>query len=155
MQRTQTAVRRTFTVEDPIEHAFDVFTNGFDRWWPRGHHLGEADLDVAVIEPFAGGRWYERGADGSECEWGEVVAWEPPARVELTWTITPAWTATTDPRRASTVEVRFFPESATSTRVEFEHRDFERLGDGWESMRDGVSSGWPSILDAFVAEVAS
>ena len=76
-------VRKSVRVAAPQERAFEVFTAGIGRWWPKSHHIGAADLDTFVIEPRAGGRWYERGVDGSECEVGKVLAWEPPARLVL------------------------------------------------------------------------
>jgi hypothetical protein len=45
--------------------AFRVFAEGRTTWWPAEHHIGSADLAEAVIEGRVGGRWYERGVDGS------------------------------------------------------------------------------------------
>src|SRR5206468_12288295 len=73
-------VRKTIFVNAPQAHAFDVFTSGIGRWWPKTHSISEADLDRPVIEPHTGGRWYELGVDGSECEGGQVPAWDPPGR---------------------------------------------------------------------------
>src|SRR5438105_11161192 len=70
---TGTSVRKTLTVNAPIERAFDVFTNGFGTWWPPTHHIAEVDMADAILEPRVGGRWYERGIDGSECDWGSVL----------------------------------------------------------------------------------
>ena len=78
------SVNKEIVVQAP-ERAFRVFTENFDRWWPRSHHIGKADMKAAIMEPRTNGRWYERGVDGSECEWGYVIAWEPPHRVVLAW----------------------------------------------------------------------
>jgi uncharacterized protein YndB with AHSA1/START domain len=88
---TPAPVRRSVRVAAPQERAFKVFTAGVGRWWPRSHHIGASDLDTVVIEPKAGGRWYERGVDGAECEHGKVLVWEPPARLVLAWQISTDW----------------------------------------------------------------
>jgi len=77
----------TVTVAVPVERAFRVFTDSFGTWWPPEYHIGQADMAAAILEPRAGGRWYEQGVDGSECDWGRVRAWEPPHRLVVTWQI--------------------------------------------------------------------
>lgn len=77
----------TATVNLPVSHAFEFFTGFMNRWWPNEYHIGQADMVDTVLEPRVGGRWYERGADGSECDWGRVLVWEPPHRLVLTWQI--------------------------------------------------------------------
>ena len=109
-------VRKTITVNAPQAHAFDVFANRFDAWWPRDHHIGKTAMAKAVIEPRAGGRWYERDEDGAECEWGRVLAWEPPNRLVLSWTINGKFQV--DNTVESEVEVQFIAESEARTRVE-------------------------------------
>jgi hypothetical protein len=138
-------VGHTLTVEAPIERAFAVFTEGFGGWWPASHHLGESELVDAIIEPRAGGRWYERNADGSECDWGHVIAWEPPRRVLLAWQLDADWRF--DPDLVTEVEVRFEADGER-TRVAFEHRHLERMGARAEEVRRSVDSpeGWRGIL---------
>ena len=142
-------VRKTLTVRASPETAFRVFTEGFDRWWPRSHHIGKAELKTAIIEPRAGGRWYEVGVDGSECEWGDVLAWEPPTRLLLAWRLNAQWEY--DPDLLTEVEVRFSATGDGQTQVDFEHRGFERMGAGGEAARTGVDSpsGWGAILAEF------
>lgn len=150
-------VSRSVVVEVPQERAFDVFTAGFSTWWPlASHHIGQADAAEAVIEPRAGGRWFERGVDGSECDWGRVLEWEPPARIRLAWMLGPAWAYDPDEEHATLVEVTFVAESATSTRVELTHGGFERMPGG-QAIREGVSAegGWGSLLELYAAEVRS
>jgi uncharacterized protein YndB with AHSA1/START domain len=155
MTQTLTPVRHTVTVPLSIERAFSLFTDGFDAWWPRGHKIGDADLAQAVLEPRAGGRWYERDADGAECDWGTVLVFEPPHRLVITWQIDSQWRFDPDPAHASEVEVRF-TEEAGHTRVDLEHRNIERHGGNIEELRQAVSSqgGWPGIL-ALYAKSAS
>jgi uncharacterized protein YndB with AHSA1/START domain len=148
-------VRRSITVRAPIDRAFAVFTDGLDRWWPREHHIGDPDLAEAVLEPRAGGRWYERGVDGSECEWGTVLAWEPPHRLVLSWQIGADWRYDPDASHASEIEARFIAEGPEQTRVEFEHRAFERHGAGGEKIAAAVGSpeGWDGTLENFAKAV--
>jgi uncharacterized protein YndB with AHSA1/START domain len=155
---TQTipAVRRTIKVDAPLERAFRVFTESFNSWWPPEHHIGKADYAEGVLEPREGGRWFERGTDGSECEWGRVLAWEPPHRLVLTWQINGEWQYDPDPARASEVEVRFTADGSGQTLVELEHRLLERLVGG-QAVHDGVGGegGWNGTLERFAKAVAS
>ena len=116
-------VRKTLQVKASQARAFEVFTAGFARWWPASHSIGKSPLKDAIMEPQVGGRWYERGEDGSECDWGRVLAWEPPARLVLSWQLSAQWKF--DPDLRTEVEVRFIPEGDRLTRVEFEHRGLE------------------------------
>jgi uncharacterized protein YndB with AHSA1/START domain len=143
------AVRKELVVEAPQERAFRVFTEGIHRWWPKGHHIGKAELQEAVLEPRAGGRWYERGVDGSECLWGKVLVYEPPRRLVLAWQINAQWQY--DETFSTEVEVRFTSEGPKRTRVELEHRDLERFGAQQEEIRKAFESGggWTGILAEF------
>ena len=150
---TVAPVRKSVRVNAAAARAFEVFTQGLGRWWPPSHHIGTAPLKEAVMEPRVGGRWYERGEDGSECDWGKVLVWEPPHRVMLSWEIDASFK-----RNASTsseVEIRFIPESASVTVVELEHRNIERLGANAEDFRNKVDApnGWTGILQIYVAAV--
>ena len=149
-----TSVRTEITVEAPLERAFQVFTEQFDRIKPREHNMLGADIAETVFEPRVGGHIYDRGVDGRECRWARVLAYEPPERVVFSWDIGPAWQLETDPDRASEVEVRFLAAGPDRTRVELEHRHIDRHGDGWEGLREGVDSGdgWPLYLQRY-AEV--
>jgi uncharacterized protein YndB with AHSA1/START domain len=145
---TGLVVRRTVTVDAPAERAFEVFTTGFDRWWPRQHHIGQVEMAEAILEPKAGGRWYERGVDGSECEWGEVIVWEPPLHVALRWHLGVGFGYEPDPEKSSRVDVRFRAEGPGRTLVELVHSEIERHGAGAEALRTAVGSegGWELIL---------
>jgi uncharacterized protein YndB with AHSA1/START domain len=155
-QATDTAIRTSIVVAAPIERAFSVFTEDIDSWWDPDHHLIEAELAEMVFEPRVGGHVYDRGVDGSECRWARVLAYEPPDRFVISWDINLQWELETDLARTSEVEVRFIAEDARSTRVELEHRNLDRHGEGWEDMRDAVASpnGWPAGLRRFSERVA-
>jgi uncharacterized protein YndB with AHSA1/START domain len=148
-------VRKSIRVGAPRERAFEVFTARIGNWWPKSHHIGAADLDTVMIEPRAGGRWYERGVDGSECDVGKVLVWEPPARLVLAWQIAPNWKF--DPDLITEVEVKFIAEGAEATRVELEHRNLERLGSDKpaDTMRQQIDSpnGWGGLLALFAKQV--
>ena len=151
MQAEQTSIRTSVTVEAPLERAFAVFVDDFDRIKPREHNMLGADIAETVFEPRPGGHIYDRGVDGSECRWARVLAYEPPNRVVFSWDISPQWQVEADPEKASEVEVQFVPEGADRTRVELEHRNLDRHGAGWEGMRAGVESpdGWPLYLNRY------
>lgn len=152
------AVAKTVTVNAPIERAWRVFTESFNSWWPQQHHIREADLAEAVLEARPDGRWYERSVDGGECEWGRVLAFEPPHRLVLSWQIDGSFQYDPDPARASEIEVTFVDLGGGQTRVDVEHRAFERHGADGQRVHDGVSGagGWPGIMDGYakVAEAA-
>ena len=114
------AVTRSVTVNASIEKAFSVFTERFAAWWPGSHQINPNGYEAAYIEPRVGGRWYERAPDGTECDWGTVLAWEPPNRLLLTWQLDGEYTYDPDQAHASEVEVRFIAEGPSTTRVELE-----------------------------------
>ena len=87
----QAVVRKTITVRTSVEHAFSVFTEGYDSWWPRSHHIGKSPMKEGIIEPRVGGRCYTKQVDGTESDWGQILEWEPPHRFVLAWQITHEW----------------------------------------------------------------
>jgi uncharacterized protein YndB with AHSA1/START domain len=151
MQVQDTTIRQEIVVEAPAERAFRVFTEQMDKIKPREHNMLGVDIQETVFEPRAGGRIYDRGVDGSECEWASVLAYEPPDRVVFSWNVSPYWQVETDTAKRSEVEVRFIAEGPDRTRVELEHRHLDRHGDGWEGLRDGVAApdGWPLYLQRY------
>ena len=148
---TLPAVRRDVTVNAPAQRAFDVFTRSMVTWWPEPNHIGETDPAAIVVEEREGGRWYERGTDGKECEWGRVLTWEPPNRLVLAWHLNGEWQFDADPGRASEVEITFTAEGPDRTRVDLEHRGFERHGETGMAVQQAVASdgGWGVTLERF------
>jgi len=136
MTRTITVapVRKSIRVGAPPERAFEIFTAGMGRWWPKAHSINASPIADIVIEPRANGRWFERGEDGSECQWGKVLAWEPPGRVLLAWQLSPAWAY--DPDQITELEIRFLADDK-GTRVELEHRV------------DGFGAAAPEMFETF------
>ena len=144
-------VRKQIVIDAPQAHVFRVFTHGIDLWWPRQHHIGASPMAKCVIEPAVGGRWYAVCVDGTECDTGKVLEWDPPSRVVLAWQLTADWKF--DPEFVTEVEVTFTPETAGSTRVELEHRNLHRYGVVAPTLRDSVDSpdGWMLVLLQFAA----
>jgi uncharacterized protein YndB with AHSA1/START domain len=156
-QDTIEAVRKSITVNASPERAFEVFTEDFDSWWPRSHHIGKSPMKQALIEGRKGGRCYCTQQDGTDSDWGTVLLWDPPRCFVIAWQITGAWAYEPDIGKSSEVEVRFTPEPGGRTRVDLEHRNFDRMTSGAAEMRAGVSAegGWGVLLEAFAARVAA
>jgi uncharacterized protein YndB with AHSA1/START domain len=152
-----TSIRHEIVVEAPIERAFSVFTKDLGSFKPPEHNLLGVEIAETVFELRVGGHVYDRGVDGSECRWARVLVYEPPNRVVISWDISPRWQIETDPEKTSDVEVRFIAETPERTRVELEHRNLDRHGDGWEAVREGVDSegGWPTYLRRFADVIAT
>ena len=143
-------VTKSVTVHATPEKAFEVFTARFGDWWPlASHHTAEEDAATATIEPHVGGRWFERGVNGTETMWGYVTAWEPPARLVLAWHLDETFHF--DPDRASEVEVTFVANDASTTTVTLEHRGLEVYGDAGPALRAGIDGegGWGAIIEEF------
>jgi uncharacterized protein YndB with AHSA1/START domain len=135
------AIRKSVTVKAAVEAAFKAFTDELTTWWPLvTHSYGGEKATEAVFEGRNGGRVYERQEDGTERDWAAVIAWEPPHRFVLEWRICP-----------SEVEVRFSYESEGVTRLDLEHRGWERAGEGAEAIRENYAGGWDVVLGSFAA----
>jgi len=158
MQNTieEAVVRKSVRVAVPIDRAFSVFVEQMETWWPATHHIGKTPFESIFVEPRVGGRWYERDVNGNFCDWGKVLAWDPPHRVTFSWHVRPGhdqpdWKCDPDPAKASEVEIRFTADGLGATLVELEHSKLERHGKGYEKLReifDGPGA-WVSILQQF------
>lgn len=146
-------VRRSVHVKVPVAHAFEVFTSGLTRWWPRDHGIGKKPIAKVFLEPRLGGRWLEIAQDGTQTSAATIIVWEPPHRFVLLWQINAQWKP--DVTMKSEVDVRFIAEGAEATRVELVHHRFETMGaEAGASMRKDVDGGWPGLLQRFVEETA-
>ncbi|MDB5495189.1 MAG: ATPase [Phenylobacterium sp.] len=150
---TPAAIRKTLEVRATPQKAFQVFTDGIDRWWPKDLTISKAPLKQVVIEPRVGGRWYGIDVDGAEDDWGDVLAWEPPGRLLLAWRISGKWVC--DPSVHTEVEVTFTDLGDGRCRVDFEHRDLANLGEGADTAAVSMDSGWGGILGRFKAAAES
>jgi uncharacterized protein YndB with AHSA1/START domain len=149
-------VRKSITVNAAPERAFRVFTDEFDSWWPRSHHIGTSPMTRGIVESKTGGRCYSEQENGTECDWGTVLVWDPPRRIVIAWQINTNWTFQPDLGRSSEVEVRFTPEPGGKTRVDLEHRLLERHGEGAAGMRTAIDApnGWGGLLQLYAERVA-
>jgi hypothetical protein len=144
-------VRKAIRVSAPVERAFSVFVEQMETWWPTSHHIAPNPFESIIVEPRIGGRWYERDAHGNDCAWGFVRAWEPPRLVTLAWHLQADWSFDPDLNRASDIDIRFTPESFSTTLVELTHYNLERHGGDFEKLREGLDGpgAWGFILDEF------
>lgn len=147
---TEIVVHRSVEVPLPPDGAFALFTERMTDYWPPEHSIGTSAIAQVVVEPRTGGRWFERGVDGTECDWGRVDRWGPPGELVLRWQIGANWAF--DPDLETEVEVSFVPAAAGVTRVELRHRHLERYGDQAAAIRGVFESpgGWNGVLARFV-----
>jgi len=149
-------VRKSVTVRASVPQAFEIFTADFDSWWPRGHHIGDSPMKKAIIENKLGGRCYSEQIDGTECDWGQVLAWEPPHRLVIAWQIGGDWKYEPDLAKSSEVEILFSTQPDGRTLVSLEHRHLDRAGASAGAMRDAIDSpnGWGALLELYGERVA-
>jgi len=144
-------VRKSIRVNASQAHAFEVFTSGIGRWWPRQKSIGKTPMKMAVMEPRLGGRWLEISEDGTETSVATITLWEPPHRLVMLWQINAQWKP--DAAMKSEVDVRFSADGPDATRVELLHHKFEAMGaEAGASMRKDVDGGWPGLIERFVQE---
>ena len=146
---TAVEVFRSISVPLSPHRAFELFTTRMTDFWPKEHSIGTSEIAEVVVEPQSGGRWFERGIDGSECQWGRVALWEPPRKVVLFWQIGADWQF--DPAFETEVEVTFTEESLDRTRLDLRHCNLQRYGDNAEQMRAIFDdpSGWAGTLASY------
>ena len=156
-QAAEVPVRKSITVKASVERAFRVYAEEFDTWWPRSHHIGKAPMKKAIIEGRAGGRCYTEQTDGTDCDWGTVLVWDPPHRLVLAWQIDGKWQYEPDLAKSSEVDVRFTEQPDGSTRVDLEHRYLSRHGADESAVRTAIESpnGWSGVLQLFAERVAA
>jgi uncharacterized protein YndB with AHSA1/START domain len=148
------SVKKEIVVDASAERAFAVFTTGMNSWWLREHHIGKSPLKELIVEPRIGGRWYSTCVDGSECDIGAVMTWDPPRRVVLSWKISGGWQY--DPSFHTEVEVNFKSLGPKKTQVLFEHRGLDAYGPAAQGVRTSLDApgGWEGSLAAFAVVVA-
>jgi uncharacterized protein YndB with AHSA1/START domain len=142
-------VRSSVTVRASRERAFRVFTERIGEWWPIAEHSIASDAMTAAMECRAGGRIVERHPDGREANWGTILVWEPPERLVFSWN--PSY----EQRPETEVEVNFTEVGDGRTRVDLEHRGWERLGGTGPESRRGYDEGWPRVLERFARSASA
>jgi uncharacterized protein YndB with AHSA1/START domain len=144
---------RSVAVKASPQRAFEAFTTQMGQWWPREHSIAAKPAETVVVEPHVGGKWFERDADGTETQWGKVLAWDPPDRVTLAWQIGADWAY--DPDLITDVEMSFIDQGDGTTLVTLAHRKLERVGAGAQSLADQLGGGWPRVLQNFADYAAA
>ena len=140
-------VRRSIMVDCPMDEAFRVFTAELSSWWPLLTHSIHAERAREVVfEEREGGEVYELSETGEKAHWADVLAWEPPSRVVLDWKVNPD-------RPSTELELRFAAEDG-GTRVDLEHRGWERLGEEGPEAREGYNGGWVVVLGLYEDRLA-
>jgi uncharacterized protein YndB with AHSA1/START domain len=142
-------IELSFDVACSPTHAFETWTARTSTWWPTSHSVSTDRGLTVTFEPHVGGRIFERTPDGVEHDWGRVIAWDPPGRIVYSWHLR------ADAADATEVEIRFQPASGGGTRVDIEHRGWERLGDRAAARRAGNEAGWSGLLPHFIQAVAT
>jgi hypothetical protein len=147
-------VRQSTLVRSGRQHTFEVFVGTIGTWWPvKPFSAGRDRVRDVTFEQRRGGRVYETWQDGTEVEWGMLLAWEPPERFVMTWNVTPV---------ATEVELTFAELGPALTRVAVEHRGWERLTEEQLARACALpggytggafTAGWAQIL-GFLAEAA-
>jgi|SRR5699024_4478757 len=145
------SIQRKFTVDVPIEKAFSIFTDKLEYWWPSEYTWSGNILESIGIEPKEGGVCFELGPNNFECDWGQVLKWNPPHQFVILWQISPSRVPEPNPKKASKVEVQFEEQGTEKTIVTFEHSNFENHGEGATEYREAMDSpkGWDYILDKY------
>jgi uncharacterized protein YndB with AHSA1/START domain len=134
-------------VKAPPARAFELFVSRIADWWPKGRTVGKNPHVAIVIEPRAGGQWFERDDEGTEAHWGKVLAWEPPSRLLLGWQLDSRFRFAPD--FMTEVELTFAPLEAGGTLVRLEHRDLERYGADAALVASKVGPGWREHVAQF------
>lgn len=142
-------VRKERQLSLPPHEAFRLFTAEMGTWWPLATHSIGGDQAVGVrFEEREGGRVVELTNSGVEYAWADVLAWDPPRRLVLSWHPTVEIVA------ASTIEVAFEAVGG-DTLMRLEHRDWEAFGEGLGAeLRAGYDPGWDVVLAPFEARAA-
>jgi len=160
MQDVDLSVFKSVRVKAPIQSAFSLFVEQMETWWPATHHIAKQPFQTIIVEPRVGGWWYERDADGNKCNWGTVLAWDPPHMVRFSWHLGPChdseiWGFDPDLTRASEVEIRFTAEPAGTTLVELVHSKLERHGGDTQKLREKFErpDAWTAILSKFAEAI--
>jgi len=152
LSQSSDVIKLTFNIPVSVEQAFEVFTNELDSWWPKEYTWSGRVLDTVKIEPFQGGRCFERGPHGFECDWGRVLTWAPPNQIIFTWQISPDRVPEPDPEKVSEVELSFSETANEKTFLKFEHRNLNKHGENAESYKQALNSpqGWLYIFNCYI-----
>lgn len=144
-------VSKSVTVPVPPAEAFRIYTQFPGEWLPREHTFLR-DPECVTMEPRAGGRFYERGADGTEVTRGTITEWDPPGRLAVTWRIGPNWQPVSDDDHASVIVVEFRPGGTGATEMVVTYTHLDRHGEMASMIRSAIDSPGADTLQRY-AEV--
>ena len=141
----------------PLSRPSRCSPSRFTAWWPHQYHIGQSDVAEVILESHEGGRWYERGVDGTECDWGRVLSWEPPSRVLFTWQINGHWQFDPDPTHASEIEVLFVEDGPgqTTGRGRAPPLRSARSAVRPSTTRSAAAAAGPLLLEGYAKTVAN
>ena len=139
-----------FRVRCAPAHAFRTWTERVDAWWPKDHTSTGDPATVVEIEPWEGGRIYERSPRGDENVWGSITVWEPPRRLAFAW-----WIGSV-PGEATDVALTFAADGddVETTIVRLVHDGWDRLGATGAARRTANRRGWDDLVVAFCSFAA-
>jgi uncharacterized protein YndB with AHSA1/START domain len=126
---------RTISLDCGLEHAFDVFTDKIDLWWPRGHRKHrEGMLRIA------GGALIDRAPDGAEWTMATIAEIDPPSLLRFDW-------YPGSPGAPTEVEVRFSGDD-DRTEIVVTHRPLLETKSIWPQRVELFERGWSTVLPA-------
>lgn len=146
-------IKKSLTVPLAPGDAFDLFTSGIDRWWPKDSHSlaardGAGNRTRVRVEAREGGRVIETLPDGREAAWATVAAWVPGERFAMQWYVG------RDEAEATFVDVRFAAING-GTLVELAHSGFDVLGPAAGDICANYTSGWDLVLGCCLREAVA
>lgn len=128
------------TLKCSVDHAFFVFTQQADLWWPNGHRRFEKS--TLRHDPRIGGQLMEIAANGDVFVLADVIACDPPHQMILAW----------HPGKINAptrTVVTFEEQGPHGALVRVAHSEGDAaLGDQWEHRAALFSKGWAAVLAA-------
>ena len=126
---------RRIALACPVDHAFSVFTDKIDLWWPRSHRRNR-DASLTLTRDAL----MERAPDGTQWMMARVTSIEPPHRLSLDW-------YPGSPAAPTSVEIEFAAEG-DGTVATVTHRPLLETKSIWPQRVANFTGGWDAVLPA-------